>query len=745
VGFLLCSIAVLGQHRPKIGLVLSGGGAKGIAHIGVLKVLERAGITPDYITGTSMGSVVGGLYAMGYSAGDLEKIINDIDWDKVLANKVPLNEIAIEEKPFYNRYALELPVTKFFKVAFPGGIIQGQKLQQMFLDLTRPVHDINDFNKLPIPFACVAADIATGNPVLLNKGSLAQCMRASMAIPTVFTPVEIDGKLLVDGGLVRNFPVQEAKDMGADIVIGVFVSSDLASKEELNGFMDILFQSAWVLSANDSRKQKGKVDYYLEPKDSSYGTGDFKLAKFIMKKGEEEAEKFFPAFKKLADSIYAIEPRRKLTLPTAVNEYAIDSIHVVGSNKIPPALVKAKFGLKENTLVSAETIEKQTSLLFGTQHYSTVSYQIHGNDSSSYNLELNVVEAIPGKLKAAVHYDTENKAGINLNLTVRNLLLPDSRVLMELDLAEFPRATFNYLKYVSNHQNIAAMMNADYNSFEASIQNGTGSSSLFSIDTYSVTATLFTTASTNHTFGASIVQNYIQLKPKITGTIIQNIEYIRNNGPSAQVFFLRNTLERPFFPRRGNKTLLSLNGYFNSALDVQYTADTVATSFSQKGADFLRFDLGYQKIFSVDRKISIITDVRTTFSGQPSQDGYTIIGTTFFGGFHPRTRDSYAFYGAHNYDYSALSYLLAKTDMQVELLDHLFVTAGLNYLGLTNPRKWFDKNYSALGDPGTGRTWRLGYGLSVGYMTVIGPITLGITMDSQRTQLLSNFSIGFYY
>lgn len=209
--FLLPFHFSLGQEqasRPKIGLVLSGGGAKGLAHIGVLRAMEKAGLTPDYITGTSMGSIVGALYAIGYSSDDIEEIVAKLDWDAVLSNKITLNQITFEEKAYYGRYVAELPV-KGINVGLPRGLIEGQKLSDYLSRLTRSAHDIEDFSDLPIPFACVAADIATGEPVVLNKGSLPEAIRASMAIPTLFTPVEIDGRLLVDGGLIRNFPVQE--------------------------------------------------------------------------------------------------------------------------------------------------------------------------------------------------------------------------------------------------------------------------------------------------------------------------------------------------------------------------------------------------------------------------------------------------------------------------------------------------------------------------------------------------------
>ena len=282
----------IAQDSPKIGLVLSGGGAKGLAHIGVLKVLEEVGITPDFITGASMGSIMGGLYAVGYSADEIEQIVISANWDQLLSNKVPMNEVAYEEKDYYNRYINELTISGL-RLELPKGLIEGQKLSNLLSNLTRPVHDIHDFNLFPIPFACMGADIETGLKVVLNQGSMARSLRASMAIPTVFTPVEIDSKLLVDGGLVHNFPVEENLEMGADFIIGVFVGNQLSTKDELKSPLDVLIQSAIIHSSFDDDIQKELTDIYIEPDFGTYGSTSYDDAAAIIKIGENYGRMFF--------------------------------------------------------------------------------------------------------------------------------------------------------------------------------------------------------------------------------------------------------------------------------------------------------------------------------------------------------------------------------------------------------------------------------------------------------------------
>lgn len=218
---LLCLMAAstmaMGQdtlQRPlRLGLVLSGGGAKGFAHIGVLEVLEEEGIRPDLITGTSMGSVVGGLYACGYSAKQIEKLVLSVQWDDVLTNKIPLDRIAMEEKPYYGRFLVELPFDGL-KPKVPTGVIRGQKIDELLRRYTLPFQGTTDFDSLPIPFACVATDVSRGKAILQRHGSLPDAIRASMAIPTVFTPLAQDSMLLVDGGTLRNFSGKRCEGHG---------------------------------------------------------------------------------------------------------------------------------------------------------------------------------------------------------------------------------------------------------------------------------------------------------------------------------------------------------------------------------------------------------------------------------------------------------------------------------------------------------------------------------------------------
>lgn len=289
--------------HPKVGLVLGGGGARGFAHIGVIKVLEELGIPIDYVAGTSMGSIVGGLYASGYSAAELEQIISGIDWDFVLSDTPTRSTWSSRAKQEGSKYLFGLGFDRHgFKIA--QGLTKGQKISTLFSFLTLPVSEIEGFDHLPIPYRAVAADIGTGDEVILDHGSLAEAMRASMSVPGVFTPVEIEGHLLVDGGIVNNVPVNVVKAMGADIIIAVDVSSKLVEKQELGNPFSVLNQMVGIQMLKATQAQLKMADVVLSPALKDYTAASFGNGKEITALGEEAARKQIDQLKALADDIH---------------------------------------------------------------------------------------------------------------------------------------------------------------------------------------------------------------------------------------------------------------------------------------------------------------------------------------------------------------------------------------------------------------------------------------------------------
>ncbi|MBX9407621.1 patatin-like phospholipase family protein [Pseudomonas baetica] len=288
--FVLASVHASESPRPKVGLVLSGGAARGLAHIGVLKALEEQGIKIDAIAGTSMGAVVGGLYASGYKIDELEKLALQIDWQQALSDAPPREDVPFRRKQDDRDFLVKqkLSFRDDGSLGLPLGVIQGQNLSLLLESLLAHTSDTRDFDKLPIPFRAVATDIANGEKVVFRKGHLPQVIRASMSIPAVFAPVELDGRLLVDGGMTDNIPLDVAREMGVDVAIVVDIGTPLRNRKQLNTVVDVLNQSITLMTRRNSEEQLAVLkpsDVLIQPALAAFGVTDFGKAQEMIDAG----------------------------------------------------------------------------------------------------------------------------------------------------------------------------------------------------------------------------------------------------------------------------------------------------------------------------------------------------------------------------------------------------------------------------------------------------------------------------
>ena len=229
------TVVTSAERRPTIGLVLSGGGARGGAHLGVLRALEELNVPVDVIAGTSIGAIIGGLYASGMSVDEIEHVIETIDWDAAFLGDTPRELMSFRRKRDDDLFLVEQkPGLNDGQLTLPLGIVQGQVIDLILIEQTLPVAHIRDFDELPIPFRAVSTDITTGEAVVLGSGNLAEAIRASMSVPAVLAPIDIDGRLLVDGGIAMNLPIEVARQMGAEVIIAVDISAPLFRREQLS-------------------------------------------------------------------------------------------------------------------------------------------------------------------------------------------------------------------------------------------------------------------------------------------------------------------------------------------------------------------------------------------------------------------------------------------------------------------------------------------------------------------------------
>ena len=409
------------NERKKVGVVLSGGGAKGMAHIGVLKVLEEAGIPVDVITGTSMGSIVGGLYAIGYNANSLDSIVRTQDWAYVITDKEDMGNQTIEDRRKQNTYIFSTGLSIGKRDANSGGLIKGKNLAELFQRLCTGYTDSLDFSKdLRIPFACVATDIIDNNEVDFFSGRLPQAMRASMSIPAVFSPVRLNDMVLVDGGLKNNYPADLAREMGAEIIIGVTVQTDPKVADDLESTMSILNQIIDINTKNKVEENLEITDLHLQVDTKGYSTASFSRAAIdtLIIRGEEVARQHWDDIMALKKRIGIDESFRPQKLYPLRPQVMTEKRYVTGytfENMTPQAerYLRQKFHLSKNDSIDAKLEQQLTTTMRVDLFYQTAECRLVP-DGDGVRVVLSAGNRKTLQLHAGIRFDTEEYASLQL-------------------------------------------------------------------------------------------------------------------------------------------------------------------------------------------------------------------------------------------------------------------------------------------------------------------------------------------
>ena len=427
--------------NPKIGLSLSGGGAKGFAHIGVLKVLDSLGVKVDYISGTSMGAIVGGLYASGYTGKEIEKIVMDTDFYSLIANEKTRQETSFFNKSV-DKYILTVPIKDGKINVLPKAISTGQKNIYMLKELFKNVSTITDFSKLPIPFMCVATNLESGKMKLFEEGDLVSSIMASSAFPSLMDPVKIGDSLYIDGAMTINYPSKPLKDKGIDIVIGVDLSQGLSSRKDLQSAISILNQVIDFGIQNETKNQYNYTDINIHPNLDGTGATSYDSKKAILDSGYVEAQKYAQTL-----SLLPKKDDKLLRAPMNAiysNVYKIDSLILENDHIFRKNYVLGKMNLKIPSLQTYGGINKMVDKLYATNNYRLINYDIVQENDKNY-LKLNVTEDDTRFfLKFGLHYDEIFKTGLLLNVTAKRLLFRNSTVSLDIVVGDQPRYYFNY-------------------------------------------------------------------------------------------------------------------------------------------------------------------------------------------------------------------------------------------------------------------------------------------------------------
>lgn len=708
------------KHRPKIGLVLSGGGAKGLAHIGVLKMIEKYNIPIDYITGTSMGSIIGALYSIGYSADQIEKIAASMNWDEIFDGSTKRRLISIEEKDQEGKFVLEVPVKKGMPV-IPTGLISGQKLEMELANITWSVHSVNDFSKLPIPFACIATDIETGKAVVLNKGYLPDAIRASMAIPSVFTAVEIDGHLLVDGGLVRNFPVSDAREMGADIIIGVDVQAPLYKKEQLNSMLKIMEQAASFLNDETNKEQTKLVDILIKPNIEGYDASSFSDADTLIDRGEIAAQKNEYKFIELKNKLSRYPDNTKqIRTPPSLYSIFIHKVKYEGLKKVSKGLVESKLHIKDSSWVTLSDIEKGVAMVYGSKYFEKVNYRIVQEGDNVTDLVIRVTEQPFSIYKIGINYNYYFNASLLLNGTYRNILGEGSRLILSTKLGADPEFLFDYTIFTKWRPSVGFRLQGEYYNLEETVY-GIWDSLNISINNNSFFGRIGFASSISNSllFSLGGEVSYKKLEP--TNIQISN-SLPERTGIKLFSLLKLDTYDRNIYPTNGALFLLNV-GYMLGELK-KTDAD-----FDKR---YWQFSLNYQQYFQLGEKLNYHHFI---MAGASLADSLFYNDRFFLGGQ----------INFKNYVFPLKGYRF------MELMGQDVVSAGMafryepwngKFIFLEGNAGIAENKLEKLIEPG-----QIYYGGSLGFglRTVIGPIEYKISVNSSDVRVNHWIQIGYYF
>ena len=757
---------------PKVGLCLSGGGAKGIAHISLLKAIDSLGIKIDCITGTSMGSIIGGLYAIGYSGNELDSLISNVDWDNLLSNTLPLNEVTVDEKAEYARYLVELPVSKS-GVEIPTGVVEGHALLAFLQKLTFRAAHITDFNKFPIPFKCMGADILTGEPYVIDKGNLGIALRASMSIPTFFSPIERDGHLLVDGGLVKNFPVDILRSMGADLVIGGYTGGKLYAKDELNSLIKMLYQTASFNRITDSELQKKLcsvlADFDRSLNEAKFSTTDFKKARPIIKIGNGIVEKILPQLREIAQiqhdaGIYPTKFSRTKGLNFS-DEIGIKKVRVFGLEDNETDLDNIIVKFYDKTSLQQKNIVQGVSDMYGSRQFKKVYYELENDSFGSNAFNLNILAAPANKvlLKVGLHYDSDLGAGINFAFQVRNLFLSSSRFILGMDLSENPKFRLDYQKNLGRSEfwintNIYAERISQPLFYASKVEEENNRSY------YNAAAWLNYTISKNTFVGIGYGFEYTKYNPKLK-SIEQSVSFIdtatytskydfRVHGFRLQ--FLHNSLNHVVFPKSG--ALVSLQARVGLNFFSTYVVDSVykkvvvnqdATQYTE-GMTF-KVLIHAEKTFNlseISKKLTFIPHVYFGYRSVPKtseRQNLDFDGDLFsVGGIAQRADwSTIPFWGNREVSTTHSTFASTQLAFQYQLSSNFFIIPALSFLSGSGIYSDNSTSTNLLGL--NFDTQYFSGGITLGMRTAVGPIIFNVSKASNDNSFRTYFGLGFRF
>jgi len=718
-------------QRPKVGLVLSGGGAKGLAHIGALKMIEESGVQIDYIAGTSMGAIIGGLYASGYTATQLDSIFKKTNFSNLIRDDLPREAKTFYEREGSEKYAFTFPFDDF-NLSLPTGISKGQNIYNLLAQLTQHVNT-NDFQELKIPFLCIATDIETGKEVLLDQGNLAQAISASGAIPTLFRPVEINGQLLTDGGVVNNYPIEKLKLKKMDYIIGVDVQDSLVSREKLKSGLDIMTQVNNFRTINAMKSKRHLTDIYIRPNIQDFTVLSFDEGKTIIDNGLIAALEKYSELEDLAKLQGNIESDNK---PVKIlDSIYFDEILINGNNTFPRNYIKGKLKVESQQTIAFKDLNDGLNNLSATGNFNRVTYEFK-KEKDERKLIVDVDEnQNKTLLKLAAHYDDLYKSAILINLTQKSLFLTNDVTSLDLILGDNIRYNFEYFIDKGKYWSIG--VKSRFNHFEdnvdfdfiqenSNVEDFNVNQIRLDFDDFTNQIYAETYMFEDFRFGVGLEQKNIKARTRTIDNDVNNDEDFTvvqdSNLLSLYGYLDYDSLDDKFYPTKGV--------YFSGDFHL-YINDLENSGINE-------FSIAKGRLGYVTTPIKKIT---TRFS---SELGFRIgeedISSLnfFLGGYGNKTINNFRpFYGYDFFSLAANSYVkgMIEIDYNFYTQNHFILSANFANIedDILSTGEWFSSpDFS-------------GYAIGYGCKTIFGPIDVKYTFSPETNQGFWYFSLGYRF
>lgn len=743
--FALFSVAQDSENKDiKVGLVLSGGGAKGMAHIGAIKVLEEAGIRVDYIGGTSMGAIVGSLYAAGYTGDQLDSIFRATDFTNLIQDNLPRSAKTFYEKENSEKYAITLPFDNF-KVSVPPAYSGGQNVYNELVKFLYPVRNINDFNDLPIPFVCIATDVETGEEVILKDGYLPEAVMASGTLPSLFEPARINGKVLIDGGVVNNYPIEEVRKMGADIIIGVDVQHGLRDRESLLTATEILLQINNYQTVLDMVEKSKKTDIYIKPNMDDYSIIDFNLDDVIIKSGEDAARKNFDALKEVASMQSKRNEERERIVST--DTLSISHLVIRESENYSRGYVKGKLRFDVDKPTTFSRVHQGISNLAATGNFHTIHYKLQDNEDNDEQEMILDLDENKSKsfIRLGAHYDNLYKTAAILNYTRKSLITRDDVSSFDFIIGDNIRYKLRY--YVDKGFYWSYGFNSSFNEFEKDVSFDLVRSNFdFQAAANLNSINLDITDFTNQVYVQTVLREEFSFRMGIEHKFLKvSTTTLGQSADTQASATVSNSSDRTFLEKSnfysafGQLTFDSYDDKYFPSKGLYFDGDFHFYVFSSD------FNNNFKEFSIAKAKIGTAVPFLNKFSFNVEAEGGFKLGTsnvsTFdfvLGGFGTNLINNFTpFFG---YDFLALpgnSFVKAygRLDYEFTPKNHLMLTA--NYANvdddLFRTGEWFTlPSYS-------------GYGIGYGWESFVGPMQMHYSWSPEGKSNSFFFSLGYWF